>query len=35
MKTNDAPSAVIDPPAVLTTSEVSWRFRPPTIVDWR
>jgi excisionase family DNA binding protein len=36
MKTNDAPSAVIDPPAVLTTSEVSRLLgvSPNTVTRW-
>ena len=36
MKTSDAPSAVIDPPAVLTTSEVSRLLgvSPNTVTRW-
>ena len=36
MKINDAPSAVIDPPAVLTTSEVSRLLgvSPNTVTRW-
>ncbi len=36
MKTNDAPSTVIDPPAVLTTSEVSRLLgvSPNTVTRW-
>jgi excisionase family DNA binding protein len=36
MKTNDAASAVIDPPAVLTTSEVSRLLgvSPNTVTRW-